>query len=50
MELRNRLRAITGQRIPPNLVFAHPTPELLAARLHELMCGEKAEAPVAISV
>nr|AXL05514.1 polyketide synthase [uncultured bacterium] len=50
IELRNRLRAITGRKIPPGLVFAHPTPELLAARLHELMCGEQAEAPVAISV
>nr|AXL05424.1 polyketide synthase [uncultured bacterium] len=50
IELRNRLRAITGRKIPPNLVFAYPTPELLAAQLHELMCGEQADAPVAISV
>jgi rifamycin polyketide synthase module 9/10 len=50
MELRNRLRAVTGRKLPPNLVFAHPTPELLAERLHGLMCDEQAEAPVAISV
>jgi rifamycin polyketide synthase module 9/10 len=50
IELRNRLRTITGKKISPNLVFAHPTPEMLAAHLHELMCGEQAAAPVAISV
>jgi rifamycin polyketide synthase module 9/10 len=50
IELRNRLRAITGKKIAPNLVFAYPTPGLLTAHLHELMCGEQAAAPVAISV
>jgi rifamycin polyketide synthase module 9/10 len=50
IELRNRLRAITEKKIAPNLVFAHPTPQLLTAHLHELMCGEQAAAPVAISV
>nr|AXL05573.1 polyketide synthase [uncultured bacterium] len=41
IELRNRLRTITGKKIAPNLVFAYPTPELLATHLHELMCGEQ---------
>nr|AXL05746.1 polyketide synthase [uncultured bacterium] len=50
IELRNRLRAITERKISPNLVFAYPTPEMLAGHLHELMCGEQAAAPVAISV
>nr|AXL05660.1 polyketide synthase [uncultured bacterium] len=50
IELRNRLRTTTGRKIAPNLVFAHPTPELLAAHLHELMCGEQAATPVATSV
>nr|AXL05988.1 polyketide synthase [uncultured bacterium] len=48
IELRNRLRTITERKISPNLVFAYPTPEMLAGHLHELMCGE--QAPVAISV
>jgi len=48
IELRNRLRNLTERKISPNLVFAYPTPEMLAAHLHELMCGE--QAPVAISV
>jgi rifamycin polyketide synthase module 9/10 len=50
IELRNRLRDITGRKIAPNLVFAYPTPEMLAAHLHELMCGEQAATPVAVSV
>nr|AXL06718.1 polyketide synthase [uncultured bacterium] len=50
IELRNRLRDITGRKISPNLVFDYPTPERLAAHLHELMCGDQAAAPVAISV
>jgi rifamycin polyketide synthase module 9/10 len=50
IELRNRFRAVTGKKISPNLVFSHPTPDLLARHLHELMCGEQAAAPVAISV
>nr|AXL06108.1 polyketide synthase [uncultured bacterium] len=50
IELRNRLRTITDRKISPNLVFAYPTPEMLAAHLHELMCGEQAATPVAISV
>jgi aryl carrier-like protein len=50
IELRNRLRTITERKIAANLVFAYPTPEMLAAHLHELMCGEPAATPVAVSV
>nr|AXL06021.1 polyketide synthase [uncultured bacterium] len=50
IELRNRLRTITECRIAPDLVFAYPTPERIAAHLHELMCGERDATPVAISV
>ncbi len=50
IELRNRLRGLTGHRLAPNLVFAHPTPALIAAHLHELLCGAQPAAPVPVSV
>ncbi|WP_328620101.1 type I polyketide synthase [Streptomyces sp. NBC_00354] len=50
IELRNRLRNITEVKIAPNIVFDYPTPGMLSAHLHELMCGEQGAAQVAISV
>ncbi|MER5889011.1 type I polyketide synthase, partial [Streptomyces sp. NPDC001941] len=50
IELRNRLRDRTGTKLSPNLVFDYPTAGMLAAHLHELLVGEEAARPVAVSV
>ncbi|KMS72899.1 hypothetical protein ACM01_20510, partial [Streptomyces viridochromogenes] len=39
VELRNRLSALTGLRIPPGFVFEYPTPQLIVEELCALMDG-----------
>uniref|UniRef100_A0AAU3GX85 SDR family NAD(P)-dependent oxidoreductase n=1 Tax=Streptomyces sp. NBC_01401 TaxID=2903854 RepID=A0AAU3GX85_9ACTN len=48
VELRDRLRRSAGVRLPSTLLFDHPTPEAVAARLlGELFAEDRAPAPEA---
>ncbi len=50
VQMRNRLNALTGLRLPPTVVFDYPTPVALARLLRgELVSGQTSQSPSAMA-
>jgi NADPH:quinone reductase-like Zn-dependent oxidoreductase/malonyl CoA-acyl carrier protein transacylase/acyl carrier protein len=47
VELRNRLKSVTGLQVPPTVVFDHPTPTAVAQFLHRQVAGDPNDGIVA---
>jgi thioester reductase-like protein len=50
VELRNRLAEATGQKLPPSLIFEHPTPKELVEHLCMILVAATGETPEAAEV
>ncbi|MFI0822787.1 SDR family NAD(P)-dependent oxidoreductase [Streptomyces sp. NPDC021098] len=48
LDLRNRLNAATGTRIPATVIFDYPTPDALVGFLREQLIGTRDTAPLAL--